>query len=350
MPKITPVILSGGAGSRLWPISHGARPKQLIPLLGSERSLLQETALRVADTSRFNAPVVVTSMRHGQDVEAQLLAAGVQAAKLVVEPAGRNTAAAIALAALEADPAELLLVMPSDHAIGDVACFLDHVEAAASLADQDLLVTFGIKPERPETGYGYIKLGRPLGTGRFRADRFVEKPDALTATQYVADGTFLWNAGIFLFRAGALLVALEVHAPNVIAAVRSALAGAERIANRIQPEPVVFGGAPALSIDNAVMERADNVAVVPVDVGWSDVGSWDALYELGPKDRDGNVLAGDTMSLDSNNCLLRTEGPALVAVEVHDLVVVATERAVLVIPRGSTQRVKEVLERIPTSP
>ncbi len=350
MSKITPVILSGGAGTRLWPVSHSGRPKQLLPLLGTDRTLLQETALRTADPARFEPPIVVTSERHGNEVEAQLAAVGVRPSQIILEPAMRNTAAAVTLAALRADPRAILLVMPSDHAIRDVGGFLSQVSDAIPLARQMLLVTFGITPVRPETGYGYIKVGEALNDIHFRVERFVEKPDLATAAHYVAGGDHLWNAGIFMFEAAAFLQAVRTHAPNVLQTICSSLEGVEHHQTHVRPDPVAFGSAPALSVDHAIMERSDSVAVVPVDIGWSDVGSWDALYELGAKDENGNVIAGHALSLDTRACLLRTEGPTLVAVEVEDLIVVATERAVLVIPRGRTQRVKEALEQISASP
>jgi mannose-1-phosphate guanylyltransferase/mannose-1-phosphate guanylyltransferase/mannose-6-phosphate isomerase len=349
MSKITPVILSGGAGTRLWPISHSERPKQLLPLLGTERTLLQETALRTADPARFEPPIVVTSDRHAHEVEAQLTRVGVRPSQIILEPAGRNTAAAVTLAALRADPGAILLVMPSDHAIRDVGSFLGHVSNATPLARQMMLVTFGITPVRPETGYGYIKVGEALNDGHFRADRFVEKPDLATAAHYIAEGNFLWNAGIFMFEAAAFLQAVRIHAPNVLKIIYSSLESVQHQERHVRPDPVSFGSAPALSVDHAIMERSDNVAVVPVEIGWSDVGSWDALYELGAKDESGNLIAGHAFSLDARACLLRTDGPTLVAVEVENLVVVATERAVLVIPRGRTQRVKEALEQISAS-
>jgi mannose-1-phosphate guanylyltransferase/mannose-1-phosphate guanylyltransferase/mannose-6-phosphate isomerase len=346
MTKITPVILSGGAGTRLWPLSHDNQPKQLLPLLGSERTLLQETALRTADSSRFAAPVIVASSRHGDETAQQLASVGVRPSQTILEPSGRNTAAAITLAALRAEPKDLLLVTPSDHAILDASRFLDHVWAAVPLARRTLLVTFGITPLRPETGYGYIEIGEPLDAGQFYAKRFVEKPDGATAARYVDSGKFLWNAGIFMFEAQTYLGAIEQYAPNVLAAVRASLAGVTLGEDYLHPDPVAFGGVPSLSVDVAVFERSDAVAVVPVDIGWSDVGSWDALYELGAKDNDGNVLNGQVTSLGSRNCLLRTEGPKVVAIDVEDLVIVATEHAVLVVPRGNTQRVRDAVQRV----
>jgi mannose-1-phosphate guanylyltransferase len=247
----------------------------------------------------------------------------------VLEPCPRGTAAAIALAALQADPAELLLVMPSDHHIEDEAAFRAAVATAAPLAANGWLVTFGITPDRAETGYGYIKRGEALAAGAFQAARFAEKPDRATAEGWIAEGGWDWNAGIFLFAREALLDALRRHAPAVLAAVEGD-----------------FESGPSASIDTAVMERAEKVAVVPAAMGWSDIGSWEALHALGPVDGDGNLLTGDVVAPDSRNCLVRSDGPVVVALGVEDLVIVATERAVLVVPRGETQRVREAIEAL----
>jgi mannose-1-phosphate guanylyltransferase/mannose-1-phosphate guanylyltransferase/mannose-6-phosphate isomerase len=318
--RIRPVILSGGSGTRLWPLSRADRPKQFLALAGEE-SLLKGTARRAA---LWGPPIVVA----GQD-QALAVRAEVPDAKLVLEPCARGTAAAIALAALAAEEGDLLLVMPSDHLIADEAAFGRAVATAAPLAGEGWLVTFGIAPERAETGYGYIRRGEALAEGAFRAAAFTEKPDRATAEAWLAEGGWDWNAGIFLFGRAALLDALREHAPDVLAAVEGA-----------------FETAPAVSIDKAVMEKAARVAVVPAAMGWSDVGSWEALHALGPVDGNGNLLAGDVVAPDSRGCLVRSEGPVVVALGVEDLVVVATERAVLVVPRGQSQRVREAIDAL----
>ncbi|HEX6374880.1 MAG TPA: sugar phosphate nucleotidyltransferase [Allosphingosinicella sp.] len=317
---IRPVILSGGAGTRLWPLSRAGRPKQFLALAGEE-SLLKATARRAA---AWGAPIVVAGREQGLAVRAE-----VPDARLVLEPAARGTAAAVALAALEAAEGELLLVMPSDHHIEDEAAFRAAVAAAEPLARDGWLVTFGIAPDRAETGYGYIKRGEALAPGAYRAARFAEKPDRATAEAWLGEGGWDWNAGIFLFAREALLAALRTHAPDVLAAVAGD-----------------FAAAPVASIDTAVMEKAAKVAVVPAAMGWSDIGSWDALHALGPLDGDGNLLAGDVVAPGSRNCLVRSEGPVVVALGVEDLVIVATERAVLVVPRGESQRVHEAIEAL----
>lgn len=327
--KIVPVILSGGAGTRLWPLSRLDRLKPHVALTGSH-TMLQETALRVADAERFAPPLLVTGEDQADESAAQLRELGLSPT-LVQEPCPRGTAAAIALAAIRAAEG-LLLVMPSDHVIADATSFRAAIEAAVPLAEQGWLVTFGIPPERAETGYGYIRTGEPLGGGS-RAAAFVEKPPRALAERFLAEGGHLWNAGIFLFRADAYLAALAAHAPDVHAAVTSGSLEA-------------FAAMSSASIDRAVLEKSDRVAVVPAEIGWSDVGSWEALWALGPQDNAGNVLTGDVVAPSSTGCLIRSDGPTLVALDVHDLVIVATERAVLVVPRGESQRVKEAIDAL----
>lgn len=343
--RITPVILSGGSGTRLWPLSRTERPKQLLSLT-HEQTMLQLTALRVADTARFEAPLVVANAAHAEMIEEQIAATGVSSPTLILEPAGRNTAPAIALAALAVDPDALLLVMPSDHVIARVDNFLAAIEAARPLVEQGWLVTFGITASAPETGYGYICRGEELAPGVHRVERFVEKPDRATAEAYLASGRYSWNGGIFLFRARDYLTALEAHAPAIAAAVRDAMADARHDNSRIHPSAEAFTASPSDSIDYAVMERAESVAVVPVEMGWSDVGSWDALHELGPTDEAGNLHHGEVLSIDATGCLIRTTGPLVAAVGVKDLIVVATGDAVLILPRGSSQEVKRAVEAL----
>jgi mannose-1-phosphate guanylyltransferase/mannose-1-phosphate guanylyltransferase/mannose-6-phosphate isomerase len=342
---ITPVILSGGAGTRLWPLSTAAQPKQMLKLAG-DRTMLQATIGRVADAGRFEAPVIVAGAGQADAIEAQLQEIACAPAALIMEPEGRNTAPAIALAALSAPPDALLLVMPSDHVIGDVAAFRAAIDLAVPLAEQDWLVTFGIAPERPETGFGYIKLGEAIGRGVHRVERFVEKPPLADAERMLRDGDHSWNAGIFLFRAQAYLDALAVHAPAILQSVTAATAQARREGARVLPDAGSFGTAPSESIDYAVLEKADRVTVVPVAMAWSDVGSWDAVHALSPADAQGNVTCGAVIARDSSNCLIRSDGPTIAALGVTDLIVVAAGDNILILPRGRSQEVKRLLDEI----
>jgi mannose-1-phosphate guanylyltransferase/mannose-1-phosphate guanylyltransferase/mannose-6-phosphate isomerase len=342
-PQIIPVILSGGAGSRLWPLSTVERPKQLHALTAPS-TMLQMTAERVRDDSRFSEPVVVASERHLSEIETQLQKIMVVPQLTIVEPVARNTAAAIALAALEADPSALLLVMPSDHVIARPDRFLAAVEAAAPHAQDGRILTFGIPPESPETGYGYIKRGRALGGGVYDVDRFVEKPDEAAARAFLKEGSYCWNGGIFLFRADRLCSGLDAHAPDIIAGVRSALAGARRWERAVRPDHAKFASVRSQSIDHALMELDSAVAVVPVEMGWSDVGSWDALFAIAEKDGNGNSTSGDVHAGSATDCLIHSAGPQIMASGVKDLIVVATADAVLILPRGEAQRVKQLVE------
>lgn len=341
---IIPVILSGGSGTRLWPLSRAERPKQLLALT-AEETMLQLTARRTAG-EQFAAPIVVANAAHADMVEAQLAEVPASAQALILEPVGRNTAPAIALAALAAggrsDP---LLVMPSDHVITDVAAFHAAIRAALPLVADGWLVTFGIAPDAPETGYGYIKVGEAIAAGVHRVDRFVEKPPRDQAEAMIASGDHAWNGGIFLFRADIYLGALASYAPDMLAAAQDAMAKGRREGARIWPDAEAFAASPSDSIDYAVMERAPRVAVVPVSMGWSDVGSWDALHAISDCDEGGNACRGDVVAIDTANCLVRAAaGKRVALVGVSDLIVVADGDDILILPRGQSQDVKRLLE------
>ena len=346
--RIHPVILCGGSGTRLWPLSRQARPKQFLPLVTS-RSLLQDTVARVAAMAECAAPVLVSHDEHRFVVAEQMQDIAVKPAAHILEPMARNTAPAIAVAALhlrKLDPGALMLVLPSDHAITDAAAFHDAVRKAAACAASGLLVTFGIRPARPDTGFGYIERGAAVegGSGAFRIQRFVEKPDAETARGYLASGRFLWNSGIFLFAASRYLEELERLRPEILRASTRALDAAARDLDFIRLERAAFEAAAAVSIDYAVMEKTTAGAVLPADFGWSDVGSWAALWEIGERDGAQNVSRGDVRTKDASGCYLWSEKRLLYALGVNDLVVVDTDDAVFVGARSRAQEVKDFVQ------
>ena len=350
--EISPVLLCGGSGTRLWPLSRADMPKQL-QALAHEDTMLQATALRVRDATaqlRFGRPLVVSGEAHRFLVSEQLLHVHVQPEAVILEPQGRNTAPAIAAAALwhvrQGRPDMLMLVMPSDHLIGNEDAFRDAIEQAAPAATAGQLVTFGIRPSEPATGYGYIEPVSGDGSGVRPVKRFVEKPDAPTAEAYVKAG-LLWNAGIFLLRADALLDAIERHAPEVASGTRSAMDGMVQDGLFWRPCADAFATIPSISIDYAVMERSDAVSVVPVDMGWSDVGSWDALWRVTAPDCDGNVLRGAGALVHCRDSLVRNDGgPFVAALGLENMVVVATGDAVLIAPRDRAEEIRKVVERI----
>ncbi|HEX2762685.1 MAG TPA: sugar phosphate nucleotidyltransferase [Allosphingosinicella sp.] len=338
--RIVPVILSGGAGTRLWPLSRPGRPKQLLPL-AEARTMLQLTLARLACLPEAAPPIIVAAESDAAEIGRQAAEAGVAPAALILEPVARNTAPAIALAALSAEPDDLLLVMPSDHVIARPEALADAVRAAAPLAAEGWLVTFGVPATAPETGYGYIRRGASLAPGVEAAAAFVEKPAIEVATALVASGDHAWNSGIFLFRAATILDALREFAPQVRDGAAAALAGGSRDGEAIRPDTAVFGRSPSISIDYAVMERAQHIAVAAADMGWSDVGSFEALYRIVARDGAGNSCEGDVLALGARDCLIRGEGVTVAAIDVEGLVIVATADAVLVARRESSQRVSE---------
>ena len=351
--EISPVLLCGGSGTRLWPLSRADMPKQL-QILANNETMLQATALRAQVNGNgltFRSPLVVSGEAHRFMVAEQLLHVGIQPEAIFLEPQGRNTAPAVALAALwqvrSGNPDALLLVMPSDHLIGNEDAFRDAIARAAPSAAAGRLVTFGIAPTEAATGYGYIE-GEPAqaGMAAFPVRRFVEKPDADTAAAYVAAG-LLWNAGIFLLQAGAYMEALHRHAPDVAISVEASMQASSVEGLFHRPDSDSFARVPSISIDYAVMERSDKVSVVPVDMGWSDVGSWDALWRVTVPDADGNVVRGAGTLVSCQNSLVRNDGgPFVAALGLENMVVVATSDAVLIAPRNRSEEIKSVVERI----
>jgi mannose-1-phosphate guanylyltransferase/mannose-1-phosphate guanylyltransferase/mannose-6-phosphate isomerase len=346
MPEATPiipVILSGGSGTRLWPMSTPETPKQLLALTADE-TMLQLTAQRAAG-EHFAPPIIVGNQRHAEEIEAQLEAVGTPAQALILEPVARNTAPAIALAALAAGGGEAaLLIMPSDHVITDTNAFHAAIHAARPMVDQGWLLTFGIDPHSPETGYGWIHVGEAVAPRVHKVVRFVEKPPRDRAEAMLAAGDHVWNGGIFLFRADAFLGALAVHAPDILHAAQQAMLKASHDGARVHPDAEAFATSPSDSIDYAVMEKAPRVAVIPVSMGWSDLGSWDALHELSACDGAGNVCKGDVVAIETENCLVQADGVRIALVGVTDLIVVANGKDVLILPRGRSQEVKKLIE------
>ena len=348
LDQIVPVILSGGTGSRLWPISREAYPKQFWPLV-SQGTMLQETAAR-ARAPGFAPPVVVCGEAHRFLVAEQLREAGAEESRIVLEPVARNSAAAIAAAAVligEERPGAVLWIMAADAAVQDVPALRRALDAAAAAARAGRICTFGIRPTAPETGYGYIEAGDPLPgiEGAQGVARFVEKPDAATAQRFVEGGRHLWNSGMFVASAATLLAELRAHAPAVLEAAREAVAAGTRDLGFVRLG-AGFAQAPSISIDHAVMEKTKLAAVVPCDPGWSDVGSWASLWEIAPKDAAGNVALGHTALLGATNCYVRSEGMLAAVVGLQDVVLVVTDDAVLACHRDRAQDVKKMVEQL----
>jgi len=410
---LIPVILSGGAGSRLWPLSRELYPKQLLPLIGPQ-TLLQDTIARLEGVNNLSAPMIVCNDAHRFMVAEQIRLLGVDQSTIILEPCGRNTAPAVAVAALHAlqqedDP--LLLILPADHLIKDVAAFQHGVAAAVELAQQDKLVTFGIVPEGPETGYGYIRRGMPLEGGSeqrtvsseqrtvsseqrtvsseqrtvsseqrtvsseqctvssektitahglpltahdllltaYQVATFVEKPDLATAQRYLDSGDYYWNSGMFMFRASRFVEELKKYNPGMLQACQKAVSGMTEDLDFLRLDKDQFSACPADSIDYAVMEKTDSAVVIPLSAGWSDIGSWSALWEVQQQDQQGNVSFGDVLTHDTRNSYLHATHRLLAAVGVEDLVVVETADAILVAKKDQVQNVKKIVEQLKES-
>ena len=347
--KIIPVILSGGSGSRLWPLSRSLYPKQLQPIV-SEKSLLQETALRLSDEI-FRSPLIICNQEHRFIVAEQLREIEIRPDAIVLEPVSRNTAPAAAVAALlseESEDSDLLLILPSDHAITDIGNFCEAANTARQAASAGKLVAFGTLVDRPEIGYGYMKQGKELteAPGCYKVSKFVEKPDVLSADKYYNSGEYLWNTGIFMFSREAYLDELNKFHPELV--IKSRIAVRERKSDLyfVRLDQVAFEKIKSISIDYAIMEQTDRAAVVPTDMGWSDVGAWDTLWELSPKDHEGNVKLGNVITKKTTNSYLRSEKQLIAALGLKDTIIVSTEDAVLVAGKDHAQEVKEMVEML----
>ena len=343
-----PVIMAGGSGSRLWPLSRQLNPKQFISLTDDTLSMLQQTVQRLAPL-QVSQPLLICNEQHRFLAAEQLRQLGLNEAKIILEPVGRNTAPAIALAALKLRSAgddPLMLVLAADHLIRDKAAFHRCIVQAEALAVQGKLVTFGIVPTHAETGYGYIQQGTALSDTSFAVSRFVEKPDAATAQGYIAAGDYLWNSGMFLFRASRYLEELAAHRPDILGACEQAMAGASEDMHFTRVNAEAFAACPDDSIDYAVMEKTAEAAVVSLDAGWSDIGSWSALWEVTDKDAAGNATTGDVMLHGTSNTFVRAEHRLVATVGVQDLVIVETKDAVLVAHKDLTQDVKRIVDQI----
>lgn len=333
---IQPVILCGGAGTRLWPQSRGDRAKQFLPLTGAQ-SLFQQTLARTPAAAGFAPPIILCGNAHVTAVREQSVAREVS---LLVEPMPRNTAAAIALAIARTDADTLLLVMPSDHVIADISAFHAAIARGARLAQRDWIVTFGITPDAPDTGFGYIANGAPLGEDGFAVDRFIEKPPLADAQAMLAAGGYSWNAGIFLFRAGRMRDAMLTHCRAIVEAADRAVAAGTIDDDALYADAAQFAEAPSDSIDYAVMEKDDRIAVVPASMGWSDLGSWQSVHALAPKDAGGNAITGDTFLHDSRGNLVRTDGKRVSLVGMNGVAVIVDGDDILVMPLARSQDVR----------
>ncbi|MYL97404.1 NTP transferase domain-containing protein [Novosphingobium sp. FGD1] len=338
MPTIVPVILCGGSGTRLWPRSRAAKPKPFLPLIG-DKTLFEAALLRCPAEGGFAAPVVVTGHKHLELVEAQL--GTVDGAQVIVEPAARNTAAAIALAACRLPEDAIMLVCPSDHHIGNSDVFAVAARAAAELAEEGWLVSFGIEATAPETGYGYLKRGEAISDTAFRTAQFVEKPDLERAKAFLAEGIYAWNGGIFAFRVRDFLAELEAHRPLIAQGVAAAVADGRQEGQRFHPDAGLFAQVPSESVDYAVMENTKRAAMVPADMNWSDIGNWHALHEALDRDENGNSVrgTGEVEMVECRNVLVDSDGPRVSVVGLQDVIVVVDGNDIMVTTVSGVQKV-----------
>ncbi|MEJ2408238.1 MAG: sugar phosphate nucleotidyltransferase [Novosphingobium sp.] len=338
MPDIVPVILCGGNGTRLWPRSRASMPKPFLPLVG-DQTLFEAALARCPVDGGFSPPIVVTGHKHLEHVERQL--GSIDGAQVIVEPVARNTAAAIALAACRLPDDAIMLICPSDHHIGDAQAFAQAARTAAGLAEGGWLVSFGIEATAPETGFGYLKQGEPIGERAYRTAQFVEKPDLERARAFLADGGYAWNGGIFAFRVRTFLDELAAHRPQIAASVADAVAKGHSDGQRFHPDAEIFATTESDSVDYAVMENTDHAAMVPVNMGWSDIGNWHALHDALPRDADGNSVRGQAKAelVDCRNVLIDSDGPRVSAIGLEDIIVVVDGNDVMITTLAGVQKV-----------
>lgn len=336
MTRIVPIILCGGSGTRLWPRSRACKPKPFLPLTG-EKTLFEQTVGRCLSQPDFAPPVIVTGKHHLAHVEEQLDQA--PDASIIVEPAARNTAAAIALAALRLPGDAVMLVCPSDHHIADCSAFLAAARSAAALAAQGWLVSFGIEAKAPETGFGYLRRGESITNNGFRVAQFVEKPDLVRARSFLETGDYAWNGGIFAFQVSDFLGELRVHRPQIAEAVKMSVQAGSSDGRRFHPEPEAFSAVEPESVDYAVMENTSRAAMVPADMGWSDIGNWQALHAARPRDGKGNCTAGQVELVDCDNVLVDTDGPRVSVIGLSNVIVVVDGNEVLITTSEGAQKV-----------
>lgn len=348
--KIYPVILSGGSGTRLWPLSRAALPKQFIPLI-SEQSLFQETVKRITHIPNTAPPLIIGNHEHRFMLAEQLRTINVKPNAILLEPVARNTAPAFAIAALfleRQDPNALMLALPADHLIGNGPAFHQAVAQASEIAEQGYLTTFGIVAKTPDTGFGYIRKGAEITSypGTFEVDEFVEKPDLATAQQYVSSDKYFWNSGMFLFRVTELIGEMRRLRPDILIACETALEQAKNDLDFIRLDPTAFTTCPAESIDYAIMEHTQKAAVVPADIDWSDIGAWNSIWDTSTKDPDQNVIRGDVIAVDSSRNLIRAESRLVVAIGLENIMIIETADAILVAPKDRAQEVKLVVDKL----
>ena len=346
--KIIPVILSGGSGTRLWPLSRKQHPKQYLPLAG-DNTMLQETILRLDGLDNLADPVIVCNADHRFLVAEQCQQINIQNPVILLEPVGRNTAPAIAAAALQSlkiTSDAVLLVLSADHIIQDVEMFHQAINIANSQARSGKLVTFGIVPTDANTGYGYIKASKDNADGAYKVEEFVEKPDLKTAQTYLEQSNYLWNSGMFMFQASVLISELSTHSLGIVASANDAINNAEQDLDFIRLDKQAFESSPSDSIDYALMEKSNNVVVVPLDVGWNDIGSWSALYDIGTKDSNGNVIQGDVITQDTTNTYINANHHMVATIGVNNLIVVDTPDATFIATKDKSQEIKSIIVRL----